>query len=191
MTWARGPKLRLPARSGVWNTRGESLPAPPPEPGNITEQLDILKGCALIRELHIMGRVVSIDESTKDIYRSRERGRMSRPASTSRRCTKGSRAWPREPRARPPASRVHRLGVRVGVEGFNVQRFRGGLVFKAHRLLYHPTLGVRVIKKKKKHTPLTGSPAACRPRRPPPGPRLQWFRDGRVFEAHRLLYQSA
>ena len=30
-----------------------------------------------------------------------------------------------------------------------VQRFRGGLVFKAHRLLYHSTLGSRVIKKKK------------------------------------------
>jgi len=29
-----------------------------------------------------------------------------------------------------------------------VQRFRGGLVFKAHRLLYHSTLGSRVIKKK-------------------------------------------
>ena len=33
----------------------------------------------------------------------------------------------------------------------NVQRFRGGLVFKAHRPLYHPTLGSRVIKKKKKY----------------------------------------
>ena len=32
-----------------------------------------------------------------------------------------------------------------------VKRFRGGLVFKAHRLLYHSTLGLRVIKKKKKH----------------------------------------
>ena len=31
----------------------------------------------------------------------------------------------------------------------NVQRFRGGLVFKAHRLLYHSTLGLRVKKKKK------------------------------------------
>jgi hypothetical protein len=31
----------------------------------------------------------------------------------------------------------------------NVQRFRGGLVFKAHRLLYHSTLGLRVIKKEK------------------------------------------
>jgi len=28
-------------------------------------------------------------------------------------------------------------------------RFRGGLVFKAHRRLYHSTLGLRVIKKKK------------------------------------------
>jgi len=31
-------------------------------------------------------------------------------------------------------------------------RFRGGLVFKAHRLLYHSILGWRVIKKKKKGT---------------------------------------
>ena len=30
-----------------------------------------------------------------------------------------------------------------------VQRFRGGLVLKARRLLYHSTLGLRVIKKKK------------------------------------------
>ena len=32
----------------------------------------------------------------------------------------------------------------------NVKRFRGGLVFKAHRLVYHSTLGWRVIKKKEK-----------------------------------------
>jgi len=31
-----------------------------------------------------------------------------------------------------------------------VKRFRVGLVFKAHRLVYHSTLGWRVIKKKKK-----------------------------------------
>jgi len=30
------------------------------------------------------------------------------------------------------------------------KRFRGGHVFKAHRLVYHSTLGWRVIKKKKK-----------------------------------------
>jgi len=32
----------------------------------------------------------------------------------------------------------------------NVQRFRGGLAFKAHILVYRSTLGVRVTKKKKK-----------------------------------------
>ena len=37
-----------------------------------------------------------------------------------------------------------------GLLYINVQRFRGGLVFKAHRLLYHSTLGLRVTKKKKK-----------------------------------------
>ena len=31
-----------------------------------------------------------------------------------------------------------------------MERLRGGLLFKAHRLLCHPTLGLRVIKKKKK-----------------------------------------
>jgi len=31
----------------------------------------------------------------------------------------------------------------------NVKRFRGGLVSKAHRLLYHSTLGLRLIKKKR------------------------------------------
>ena len=30
-----------------------------------------------------------------------------------------------------------------------VKRFTGGLVFKAHRLLHHSTIGLRVTKKKK------------------------------------------
>ena len=34
----------------------------------------------------------------------------------------------------------------------NMQRFQGGLVFKAHRLLCHSTQGLRVIKKKKRGT---------------------------------------
>jgi len=34
----------------------------------------------------------------------------------------------------------------------NVQRIRGGLVFKAHRLVYHSTLCLGVIKKKKLNT---------------------------------------
>ena len=37
----------------------------------------------------------------------------------------------------------------------NVQRFRGRLVFKAHKLLYHSTLGLRVMKKKIKTLHLT------------------------------------
>jgi len=37
----------------------------------------------------------------------------------------------------------------LGISYINVQRFRGGLVFKAHRRLYHSTLGLRVIKKTK------------------------------------------
>ena len=32
-----------------------------------------------------------------------------------------------------------------------MKRFRGGLVFKAHILLSHSTLGLRVLKKKKAH----------------------------------------
>ena len=36
------------------------------------------------------------------------------------------------------------------VDFWNLLRFRGGLVFKAHRLLYHSTLALRVIKKIKK-----------------------------------------
>ena len=32
-----------------------------------------------------------------------------------------------------------------------MQRFRGGLVFKAYRILYHSTLGLRVIKRKRVH----------------------------------------
>ena len=37
----------------------------------------------------------------------------------------------------------------------NVEQIRGGLVFKAHGLLYHSTLGSRVIKKAKQVCTLT------------------------------------
>ena len=47
-------------------------------------------------------------------------------------------------------------GGRSRVEGQSVKRFRGGLVFKAHRLLYHSTLGSRVIKKNKQVEGLPG-----------------------------------
>ena len=36
--------------------------------------------------------------------------------------------------------------------GMHPTRFRGGLVFRAHRLLYHSTLGLRVIKKTRSAT---------------------------------------
>jgi len=48
----------------------------------------------------------------------------------------------------------HQNTVTVRFKGIRIremfQRFRGGLVFKAHRLVNHSTLGWRVIKKKKK-----------------------------------------
>ena len=66
----------------------------------------------------------------------------------------------------------HRFSVRVDS---NVQRFRGGLVFKAHRLLFHSTLDLRVMKKK-------SSPA----RAGVPWKVQDRFRCGPVFKAHRL-----
>ena len=42
-----------------------------------------------------------------------------------------------------------------------MQRFRGGLVFKAHRLLYHSTLGMRVMKMKKKAMQIQSAPSLC------------------------------
>ena len=54
----------------------------------------------------------------------------------------------------------------------DVQRFRGGLVFKAHRLLYHSTLGLRVIQKKKKNA------VYVRPAEPlGPLSRHRWLRE--------------
>ena len=45
------------------------------------------------------------------------------------------------------------VGVKVGVDEWgalrNVKRFRGGLAFKAHRLLCRSTLGSRVMNNKK------------------------------------------
>jgi len=55
-------------------------------------------------------------------------------------------AFPEQPTLRP----VHATASEHQGKNSHVKRFRGGLVFKAHRLLYHSTLGLRVIKKKKK-----------------------------------------
>ena len=40
----------------------------------------------------------------------------------------------------------------------NVKRFRGGLLFKAHRRFYHSTLGLRVIQRKKTRKTKTDLP---------------------------------
>ena len=47
----------------------------------------------------------------------------------------------------------------------HVQRFRGGLVFKANGLLYLSTLGLRVIKKKRRKN---GVSICTHPHTPPP-----------------------
>ena len=56
-----------------------------------------------------------------------------------------------------------------------MQQFRGGLVFEAHRLLYHSTLGLRVLKKKKHCVPPstwhTGEIQACLARKEKHFPR--------------------
>ena len=86
-----------------------------------------------------------------------------------------------------------------------MRRFRGRLVFKAHRLLYHSTVGLRVIKKKKKKVQVPGfrvqgsgfrvQGSWCRVqdsgfRGLGSGRNVKRFRGGLVFKARRLLYHS-
>ena len=42
-----------------------------------------------------------------------------------------------------------------------MNRFRAGLVFKAHELVYHSTLGLRVIKKKKRSVTVVLVESGC------------------------------
>jgi len=64
----------------------------------------------------------------------------------------------------------------------NVQRFRGGFVFMAHRLCV--SLNSRLESNQAAHPPQT-------PRRSPPVTiRPERFRGGLVLKAHRLLYHS-
>jgi len=57
------------------------------------------------------------------------------------------------------ASKCIERGASQQLLHITVQRFRDGLVFKAHRLLYHSTRGLRVIKNKKKNEEPTPSDA--------------------------------
>ena len=65
----------------------------------------------------------------------------------------------------------------------NVKRFRGGLVFKAHRLLHHSTRGLRVRKKKK--VPLARGSRARSARPCAPAVRTSAFS---VHAIHNILY---
>ena len=60
--------------------------------------------------------------------------------------SRGSWGWPASPLS---CRRLPARGNAISEQllYINVQRFRGGLVFKAHRRLYHSTLGLRVINK--------------------------------------------
>jgi len=53
------------------------------------------------------------------------------------------------PDTETPAPGVVQFSIEEQLLHRNVKRFRGGLVFEAHRLLYHSTLGLRVIKRKR------------------------------------------
>ena len=100
----------------------------------------------------------------------------------------------------------------------NVQWFQGGLVFQAHRLVHHSTLGLRVIKKRRELTSGIGPKLILATSLEPlPGSNLSWktprhvapvaatwlallhellhrnvqrFRGGLVSKAHRLVYHS-
>jgi len=75
-----------------------------------------------------------------------------------------------------PRSGFWGLGSREQLLSRNVKQFRGRLVFKAHRPLYHSTLGLRVIKKRDaqsfRPTPLNARSSRHAPLRqyPPPTP---------------------
>ena len=70
----------------------------------------------------------------------------------------------------------------------NVQRFREGLALKAHRVVYHSTLGLRVIRD------TSAMPEGCTAAKRSAKPALRFgsgLRCGLVFKAHRLVYHSA
>ena len=52
-------------------------------------------------------------------------------------------------KANLPREKERQVSIQEQVLSRNVERFRGGLEFKAHKLVYHSTRGSRVMKKKK------------------------------------------
>ena len=77
------------------------------------------------------------------------RGRCLRPWGLGvGTATPSEGAGPPSFQASTPDTRLDRRSL-GGADEPGICAFRGGLVFQAHRLLYHSTLGLRVIKKKK------------------------------------------
>ena len=76
-----------------------------------------------------------------------------------------------------------------------MQRFRGGLVFKAHRLLYHSTLGLRVITKRRSWCANTSilnpqpSPRIVRSNNGPSAfyPEREFFIDNLLVRVHVIV----
>ena len=56
----------------------------------------------------------------------------------------------------PDSGRSGQFSIEEQLLLINVKRFRGALVFKAHRLLYHLILDLRVIKKRRRSLKLGG-----------------------------------
>ena len=77
---------------------------------------------------------------------------MSRAADPSVRQLVGKAAdprWSEQERSNARTlARAAGASVKQLVSKAAVKRFRRGLIFKAHRRLHHPTLGLRVIKKR-------------------------------------------
>ena len=97
----------------------------------------------------IIGRVTGRLGGRRGVVgKARSRKALRTPKRTLQRSVPGPVASARENAEVGPSHGAYTLGS-LNERFDNNNRFRGGLVFKAHRLVYHSTLGLRVIKKKK------------------------------------------
>ena len=105
-----------------------------------------------LEPLLYIGQNVSCDTSSERSYQNSVIGSKRAPTSGTGAITitRPCYATPTEPshvHATEPRDPTLSVGCDEQLLYINVQRFRGGLVFKAHRLVYDSTLGLRVIKK--------------------------------------------
>ena len=97
-------------------------------------------------------RACVCSESTPNRYQCTE-PLLHRTASTPNRYTSTPSALGRPVLKPADPTRWTSPRLRCKARIRNVQRFRGGLALKAHRLVYHSTLGSRVVKKKRRRAP--------------------------------------